>query len=157
MESNYIEPIVKATCEVLETMAMVAVMPKDPYTSEEKKTFGPLSGEISLAGANVSGGLCISFEESCIISLVNNMLGESYQEIVPEVSDALGEITNMITSGAKKDLAEAGLKIGMAIPNLIRGADSPLWKESQTTEIYVLPFDLEYGKFEIKFWLKKNA
>ncbi len=155
MESTYLNPFVKAACDVLETMSMVTITPAEPYKSSDKRTFGALSGEISLAGTNVSGGMCIGFEEACIISLVNNMLGESYKEIVPEVSDALGEITNMITSGAKKQLAESGLKIGMAVPHLLHGENLPLWKENTTTEIYVLPFNLEYGKFEIKVWLNK--
>jgi chemotaxis protein CheX len=156
MESAYIDPFIRATREVIETMAMVAVVPEEPYTLPDRKTFGELTGEINLSGANVAGAMSISFEEPCILSIVNSMLGESFREISPEVTDAVGEITNMISSGAKKDLAEAGLKIDMAVPSLIHGAGLPLWNNSGITEVIILPFSVEFGKFEIAVWIEKS-
>jgi chemotaxis protein CheX len=156
MESAYIDPFIRATREVIETMAMVAVVPEEPYALPNRCTFGDLTGEVDLSGANVAGAMSISFEEPCIVSIVNSMLGESYRSIGPEVTDAVGEITNMISSGAKKDLAEAGLKIDMAVPSLIHGSGRPLWASSEFTEVVILPFSLEFGKFEIAIWFEKS-
>lgn len=155
MESAYIDPFIKATREVIETMAMVAVIPEEPYALPNRSTFGEVTGEVDLSGTNVAGAMSISFEEPCIVSIVNSMLGESFRCIGPEVTDAVGEITNMISSGAKKDLAEAGLKIGMAVPSLIHGAGRPLWDNAGLTEVVILPFSLEFGKFEIAIWFEK--
>lgn len=149
MKVEFINPFLSAAKNVIETMCMTEIIPEKPYVKQGNTTFGIVTGIIGMAGQNVTGNMCISFEEQCIVAIVNNMLGESYSKICPEITDAVGELTNMISSGAKKDLAEAGLNIDMATPLMIEGSGKEI-KQLTQGNVIVIPFKTNAGKFVIE-------
>ena len=46
------------------------------------------------------------------------MLGEEIQSLDGDIQDAVGEITNMISGGARAELEKMGYSLAMAIPSL---------------------------------------
>ena len=103
MNVEFINPFINATTSVLETMCMMSSTPGKPYVKKDNKATGDVSGVLGLAGEQ-TGSFAVSFSESCIIKVVSNMLGEEITALNKDVEDAVGEITNMISGGARKDL-----------------------------------------------------
>jgi len=153
MNADLINPFLKATKNVIETMAFTELVDQTPFIKEDKKTFGELTGMIGMAGDNVHGNMIISFKKDCILSIVSNMLGEKFEEVSDDVIDAVGEITNMICGGAKTGLAEKGMKIDMALPITIKGEGVEM---SQVTDapILCIPFETPNGQFVVEANLK---
>lgn len=154
MDSDIINTFVKATVNVLGTMAGVAPVAGAASVKSSNKTRGVVTGLIGMAGEGVSGSLMLSFERESILRIVSNMLMEEFNEITPEVIDAVGELTNVICGGTKSDLAEVGYILNMATPITIPGQNVELSQHS-STPIISIPFTLECGIFWVEAILNK--
>lgn len=155
MEEKYIESLIQATANVIETMALVKVVAGKPYKKQDESSYGAVSGMIGMAGSNVHGNLVVSFQEPTILKIVNNMLCENYSQLGNEVVDAVGEITNMICGGAKNNLSQHGVNIGMASPVTLVGQAQI--NRSKKTPVYVIPFSTEAGDFVVEAQLETLA
>jgi chemotaxis protein CheX len=153
VDVNFINPFIKATLNVLTTMAGMEPKAGKPYLKSGKKSTGDVTGLIGLAGSSKKGSFAVSFKESCIKKIVTNMLGEEIAELNGDVLDAVGELTNMISGGARAQLAEQGIDFEMAIPTIISGMGHEL---AHITEypIVVVPFETEAGEFFVEACLK---
>jgi len=148
MDAKLINPFVKATLNVLKTMAFLDVEPKQPYLKKDIKAKGDVSSVIGLSG-ETSGTISVSFMEPCILSIVSNMFGEKMTELNEEVMDAVGEIANMISGQARQDLENMGKVLYAAIPTVISGKDHTI-SHMTTAPIMAVPFHTEYGNFTIE-------
>jgi chemotaxis protein CheX len=142
MNVEYINPFINATLNVVTTMAFVKVNAGSPHLNKESVTTDDLTGLIGLAGSNVVGSVIISFSEKAILQIVSNMLGETFETMTPDVSDAVGEITNMIVGGAKRMLADKGFKFNLALPTIIKGKGVTLQLKTRGPRV-VVPFTIE--------------
>ena len=151
MKAEFINPFIDAVVNVLSTMAQVNPNPGKPFLKETSQTYGVVTGLIGMAGSEVNGNMILSFELSPILTIVNNMLMESFTELNDEVVDAVGEITNMVSGGAKKNLAELGHKFDMATPVMIQGKEVEL-KQLSEAPVISIPFSIPEGQF----WVEAN-
>ena len=149
MNAEFINPFINAATNVLKTMAAITPEAGKPYLKTDSKTWGVVTGIIGMAGNEISGNMVISFDQGSILEIVNKMLMESYTEVSDEVVDAVGEITNMITGGAKKELSESGCVFEMATPVMLKGQGTEL-KQLAAVPVIVLPFTTGAGKFVIE-------
>lgn len=149
MKAEYINPFLNATMNVIQTMAMTPVTVGKPALKEGNLSFGTVTGVIGLGSDNVQGNMVVSFDEAAILAIVSRMLYEEFSEVDHQVSDAVGEITNMICGGAKKELAEVGIKIVMATPITIVGEGIEI-RELGSVPAISIPFTTEEGKFVVE-------
>ena len=149
MKAEFINPFINSAINVFKTMAQVNPVAGKPYLKHDKLTWGVVSGVIGMAGDKASGNMIISFDQSCILKVVSNMLMEEFTEMNDDVLDAVGEITNMISGGAKRELGEMGFTFEMAIPIIIRGQSVELTQITKQP-ILVVPFETENGKFVVE-------
>jgi chemotaxis protein CheX len=77
------------------------------------------------------------------------MLGEEMAEINNEIADAVGELTNMISGQARKELEEIGKVFHGAIPTVITGKNHKLETMTKGSKI-AIPFKTECGSFAIE-------
>ncbi len=96
--------LVDAVLNVLKTMAQTDAQAGAPTVKADKTSKGDVTGLIGMAGEKAKGSIAVSFSSSCILKVVSNMLMEEFAEINDEVTDAVGEITNMVSGGARKTL-----------------------------------------------------
>lgn len=146
MRAELINPFIGAAISVIETMTNIKVEPGKPALKANNQSFGEITGIIGLAGIGVSGNLVVSFEKNCILAIVNAMLGSEYTEITEDIVDAVGEITNMICGGTKRELNKLGVTIQMASPVIIRGQNIELSQLSQAPTL-TIPFSTKSGTF----------
>ena len=155
MDVRYINPFIEQALNVLKMMAQTEAFHGTPSVKTDNSTWGVVTGLIGLAGDNVTGNLIISFDEPCILAIVNKMLMETYTEINDQIVDAVGEMTNMIAGGAKSKLAEEGFSINMATPAMLVGKSIKI-AQLTTTPILTIPFETNEGKFVIEASLARR-
>lgn len=151
MKAEYINPFIDSTLNVLSTMAFTQSTPGSPSLKKNNLTQGEVTGLIGMAGAEMNGNMILSFEKSAILSIVSKMVMEEYTVINDDVTDAVGELTNMISGGAKKLLSEQGLSFNMATPIMIVGQGVEL-RQLSDHPVISIDFSTEAGKF----WVEAN-
>jgi chemotaxis protein CheX len=145
IEERLIQPFINATLTVLRTMAFTEAHAKPPYLKNENVAKGDVSGVIGMTG-DASGSLSVSFPEATILAIVSNMFAEEMAEVDDEIRDAVGEITNMISGQARKELEELGTSLESAIPTVISGQNHTI-KHITSYPIVAITFRLDRGEF----------
>ncbi|MGX5201585.1 chemotaxis protein CheX [Aliikangiella sp. IMCC44632] len=152
MNVEFINPFLASLMNVLATMAQTKLSPGKPYLKKETRAKGDVSGIIGMVGPQTKGSLSVTFDESLALSIMENMLGEKLNELNDEVIDMVGEITNMVTGGAKNLLAEKGFDFNMATPTVVSGKNHTITHKSEGATV-LIPFESPHGKayIEISF------
>ncbi|WP_300456413.1 chemotaxis protein CheX [Desulfobacula sp.] len=153
MDVRLINPFINATINVLETMAFMKVTAGNPYLKKNSVAVGDVSGVLGLTGA-ANGTISVTFEEKCILSVVSNMFGETMKELNNEITDAVGELTNMISGQARRELEETGKIFKSAIPSVITGKNHSVVQYTRGPKI-AIPFSTENGEFTIEVCFEK--
>jgi chemotaxis protein CheX len=152
MDVKFINPFINATLNVLETMAFVKSEAGKPYLKKDDVARGDVSGVIGITG-ETNGTIYVTFDESCILKIVSNMFGEKMTEINNEITDAVGELTNMISGQARKELEEIGQVFHGAIPSVITGKNHKLIPMTKGPKI-AIPFKTDSGNFTVEVALE---
>ena len=139
MNADFVNPFIKALLNVLETMAQTTLKPGRPQRKSNDIAKGDVSGLIGMIGPKTKGSLSITFDENLALTIMERMVGEKPDKLDAEVSDMVGEITNMIAGSAKRDLADEGYDFGMATPIVVSGHDHSISHQVDGPKI-ILPF-----------------
>ena len=142
-------PFIKAITNVLSTMAATATIAGKPYLKVGTTAMGDVTGLVGMVGAK-TGSVSISFDKACAIAIVKGMLGDDIQDIMQDVKDAVGEITNMVSGQARAGLAEMGIVMQGSTPTVIMG-DNHSVGHATKAPIMAIPFTTDAGKFTIEF------
>ena len=148
MDVRLINPFINATINVLETMAFIRVEAGTPYLKKDNTATGDVSGVIGLTGV-ANGTIAVTFEAECILAVVSGMFGEEMHELNNEIADAVGELTNMISGQARRELEEIGKRFKAAIPSVVTGKNHSIIHYTDGPKI-AIPFTTEKGDFTIE-------
>jgi chemotaxis protein CheX len=91
-----------------------------PFVKTNNCTAGDITGVIGFAGDR-RGSLCISLRQKGAMYVYTALVGDEKPGITAEVVDAIGELTNIISGQARKELESAGVNLKAAIPTVIVG------------------------------------
>lgn len=147
MDVRFINAFLEGTLNVTRTMANISPLPGKPYLKKDNVANGDVSGIIGLTG-DITGSMALSFSEKSILKIVSNMLGEEITEINGDIKDAVGEITNMISGVARKELEQNGLNVLAAIPTVVSGMGHSITHVLGGPSI-IIPFEMEDGPFVV--------
>ena len=154
MKAEFINPFLDSLMNVLATMASTQLIPGKPLLKRNEVAHGDVSGLIGMVGPNIKGSLSISFDESLALAIMQGMLGENPGKINEEVTDMVGEITNMVAGGAKNLLGEKGHEFGMATPIVVSGKKHTITHQTDGPKI-MIPFTADGGKAVIEICFDK--
>jgi chemotaxis protein CheX len=112
--------VISAAKEVFETMVMMDLEDHYPLREPVTRLNCSITGMVGLAGI-YSGILSIHCPQSLALKITSNMLGMDVDEVGEDVSDALGEIANMLGGHVKQVLSKGGLDLNLSIPTVISG------------------------------------
>jgi chemotaxis protein CheX len=152
MDANLINPFINATSNVLSTMAFIKCKVGKPYLKKDDKAKGDVTGVIGLTGDS-NGTIAVTFDQGSILKIVSNMFGEEMTELNHEVADAVGELVNMISGQARRELEEMGRLFHAAIPTVISGRGHCVTHYTDGPKI-AIPFTTEGGGFTIEVCLE---
>lgn len=144
MDAKFVNPFLSSLINVLLTMAQLEIKPEKPRIKKDEIARGDVSGLIGMVGPSTKGSFSVSFEKPLALEVMRRMLGESPSDINEEVTDMIGEITNMVTGGAKRILSEQGYDFDMATPVVVSGPGHTLSHKSDGLKI-LMPFSCEFG------------
>ncbi len=134
----------------MSTMAMMELTPEKPKLKQGEVAKGDVSGLIGMVSDQAKGSLSITFEASLAIATMKNMVGEGPDVVNEEITDLVGEITNMVTGGAKRMLSEKGFEFDMATPMVVSGKDHTINHKAEGP-IVIIPLTSAHGKAFIEF------
>ncbi|PKG79835.1 chemotaxis protein CheX [Shewanella sp. Actino-trap-3] len=144
MNVEFINPFLVSLINVISTMATMDLKPGKPQLKNHDIAKGDVSGLIGMVGPKTRGSLSITFEKTLILEIMNKMLAENPGVINDEVTDLVGELTNMVTGGAKNLLSEKGYEFDMATPAVVSGKNHTISHKARGKKI-LMPFTHEYG------------
>jgi chemotaxis protein CheX len=116
-EENWLPILELAVEEVFEIMLGCRVK---PGTKTESSTNGGCTAMVGLAGS-LCGILTFSCDSKTARELAKCMLGPEVANSDNEVSDALGEICNMVAGNFKNKLSHADGACMLSVPTVIKG------------------------------------
>lgn len=148
MDINIAKPFIEATRDVLSTMAMITPEAGKPYVKKDNVARGDVTGVIGITGEK-NGTISVTFTKACAIAIVKNMLGGDIEDVIQDVKDAVGEMTNMISGQARRGLSEMGHVFQAATPTVIMGANHTISHVSNSP-IMAVPFKTEFGEFTVE-------
>ena len=151
MKMEIIQPFIDATIKVIETMAFITPRADKPCVWNDGLAVGEVVGIVGLSNEdeNVKGALLVGFNESSIIRIASNMLGEEFSTLSEEVREVVGEITNMVSGQARKMLSDSAIiKLQGSIPSVIAGKDIIIKNFIKEASVMV-KFIIDSGQFEI--------
>ncbi len=119
-EENWLPILELATEEVFEIMLGCRVKPMEK--SELPTQPGGFTAMVGLAGA-LCGILTFSSDRETARALAKCMLGPETVDAEDQVSDALGEICNMIAGNFKNKLSGADGRCMLSVPTVIKGEE----------------------------------
>jgi chemotaxis protein CheX len=143
------KPFINATRHVLSATADLEVVAGPPYVKKDKVACGCVSALIGITG-DKKGTFCISFDRSTAVFIVKRMLGDDIEDVVQDVQDAMGEITNMISGHARVGLGDMGLRLQGSTPSVIMGENHSISYRAQALAS-AIPFSCQAGKFTLEF------
>ncbi|WP_413113868.1 chemotaxis protein CheX [Thaumasiovibrio sp. DFM-14] len=144
MRAEFVNPFLASLLNVLKTMASMELAPQKPRLKKDEVARGDVSGLIGMVGPQTRGSFSITFEENLALEIMQRMLGERPNSVNEEVTDMVGEITNMVTGGAKRILSEKGYDFNMATPAVVSGRGHTITHKSEGS-IILMPFESEFG------------
>ena len=120
MDVKFINPFVTASQTVFKTMLGIDVDMGKPALKGERTASGDVTGIMGLVG-DKKGTICISFREKGVLFIVKTLLGLDCESVTPEVVDAVGELTNIISGQARKEFEKGNINLSAAIPMVVVG------------------------------------
>jgi len=146
---EFINPFLESLLNVLSTMAQTEATHAGPQIKKSSLAKGDVTGIIGMVGNKVKGSLSITFTKPVALDITNKMLGENISVIDDTVTDLVGEITNMVTGGAKRILGDSGHDFDMATPTVIAGKDHEIHHQCEG-RIIQIPFKSDSGAFFVE-------
>ena len=150
MNVEFINPFLSSMLNVMSTMAQMELTPEKPRLKKDEVALGDVSGLIGMVSPQAKGSLSITFEGDLALATMKKMVGEAPDEVNEEIIDLVGEITNMVTGGAKRMLSEKGIEFDMATPIVVSGANHSIHHKAKGP-IVIIPLKNELGRAYIEF------
>jgi len=122
MDIKYINPFINATQTVFKTMLDIELGMEKPVLKTESNTHADITGVMGLIG-DQKGCMCISLSRKGSEFLYRKLMGDESGDIGPEIVDAIGELTNIISGQARKEFEKSNINLKAAIPTVMVGKD----------------------------------
>ncbi|HAV62673.1 MAG TPA: hypothetical protein DCY13_09935 [Verrucomicrobiales bacterium] len=116
--------IQQAVIDVFDTMLNLRLeLIEDAGEAAPRTTISGVVGSVGMAG-RINGTVYMSYPGQLACDIVSRMIGEPAADVEqPEVSDAIGELANMVAGGMKRRTAELGYQ-GLLVPPVVMHGDS---------------------------------
>lgn len=139
---QYIQPFIKVCESVFHNFCQVEVKPGRVYfvTKDEYEKIWDISGIIGLSG-EVNGAVAISMNDTTALKITKMITGKDHSTFDTDVTDAIGEIINIIAGNVKKDFEEE-LRIRISLPSIVKGKSHSIVWPSEKTRIICIPFHI---------------
>jgi len=152
VDSQFIIPFVKSVQNVFETMLQMPVQTGQPTLKTSPAPGYDVSGIIGMVG-DVEGAVVLSFPTATAERVVSIFTGMSIDVKHEDFADAVGELVNMISGGAKAQFT--GKSVSISCPSVIIGGDHTVFGRKDLVCISI-PCTSDCGEFAVEVALRAN-
>ncbi|MCP4709425.1 MAG: chemotaxis protein CheX [Planctomycetes bacterium] len=152
MDIKYINPFLTSIKDVFDMMLQVPFTMGKPQIKDDDAPQSDVSGIIGLSGS-VTGCVVINLSEESALQLASALSGEECTELDDDCADAIGELSNMIAGGAKKDFP--GEDNAISVPSIVVGKHRVTYPSG--VPIITIPCDTSAGQLTVDVALKESA
>lgn len=146
--------IAEATQEIFETMIMMEAIAGEPQMVAAKTYHCTVSGMVGLAGT-FKGMIAIHTPDQVAMAITSNFLGMDVDEVNEDVTDAIGELANMLAGSIKLALSDKGKDITLSVPSTISGEEYTINCVAETDRV-IMPFSTDAGNFLVELQVEKQ-
>jgi chemotaxis protein CheX len=150
MDVSFVNPFLKATNDTFKTMIGVELQMDKPIVKNVAEYHYDVSGVIGISG-EAQGTIAITLPKLTALKVASKMLGVELKVVGPELTDAIGEIANIIAGYSKQYLTQ--YKVSISLPNVVIGSGHNLVAQTTVSKILV-PYNCELGEFAVEVALK---
>jgi chemotaxis protein CheX len=145
MRADFINPFVASVTNAFRTMLACEIERGELYLNTNHAPPHEVSGVVGLSGIS-AGTVVLSFSKDLALAIASQLLQTPCSELNADVTDAIGEMTNIVAGGAKAQLEELHLQLGL--PNVIVGNDYSVRFPSNVQPL-VVPYHTVHGDFSL--------
>ena len=149
MDVRYINPFVESLVETFTTMTGLRPIPLSPYVKPDHLSTADVTGQIGFANDRVRGSVALSLDTQLALFVYERFTGEAVEAVDGDVSDAIGELANMVAGGAKSRLSETGESFRISLPKVQVGRDIRIDHNLDSPAV-VIPFDAGGSALQIE-------
>ena len=149
MDVRHINPFISSASNVFDTMLDCRISRTGLSLKDGHSPSHPISGIIGLSGT-VCGSVVLSLSREVAFGVVDRMLGLKVNEVDSNVVDATGELTNIIAGGAKAQLSQYQLSLGL--PNVVVGRNHTICFPTDVSPLCI-DFDTPWGPIALEVGL----
>ncbi len=153
MNSALILPFVASVQSVFETMLQMRVQVGAPFVKKEDPSKNVVSAIIGMSG-DVEGSVALSFPLDAAKRAAGIFAGSDLDVSSPDFVDAIGELANMVSGGAKAKFT--GKTVSISCPSVVMGNNLALRPNSDSVCV-VIPCSCDCGEFQIEVSIKQTA
>ncbi len=153
MDSSYILPFVKSVSNVFQTMLQLPVQVGNPELKQNGKPSYDVSGIIGMSG-DVEGNVVLSFPTATAERVVSLFTGSDMDHAHEDFADAVGELVNMISGGAKSQFKSKSVSI--SCPSVVIGSDHLVFSRKDVVCIHI-PCSCDSGEFAVEVSIRQNS
>lgn len=153
MRAEYINPFLSSLSKTFRTMLSQEVTRGEMWVKQDEAPIHEISGVIGLSGKAV-GSVVLSVSAELGIKAAAHMLMTDVTEINDDVTDAVGELANMVAGAAKAQLED--LELSVSLPSVITGKDYHVRFPSEVKPICIA-FACDWGPLVLEVGLTPAA
>lgn len=150
MDAMYIKPFIASISNVFSTMMQLPVTVKEPFVKSSEGPSSDVSGIIGMSG-DVMGSVVLSFSNATAENIVALFCGQKHEAGSPDFADAVGELVNMVSGGAKALFKDR--KVAISCPSVVLGANHKLARQSDVPTV-IIPCATDCGTVNIEVSIK---
>jgi chemotaxis protein CheX len=146
---EYVNPFLESIRNVFQTMFGESIVRGPLTVATEPAVPHSITALVGMTG-RVHGSVALSMPVATALKTTGLMLGAAQVVVDDSVWDAVGELANMITGGAKSALpGDQSNPVRVTVPTIIRGSDYRL--EHPTRMLWLdIPFTCALGPFNVR-------
>jgi len=152
VDSSYIMPFIKSIQNVFDTMLQLPVEVQEPQLKSSDHPSYDVSGIIGMSG-DVEGSIVLSFPTTTAERVVSLFTGMDIAHSHEDFPDAIGELVNMISGGAKAQFADK--KVNITCPSVVLGSDHLVYSRKDVVCICI-PCTCHCGNFSVDIALRQS-
>lgn len=153
MDVNVINHFVGSATKVFDTMLSCQIRRTSLSLKTNNAAPHEVSAIIGLTG-KISASIVLSMSESLALKAAGAMMFTEYSKVDFEVSDAIGELANMIVGGAKMRMADMNLNLSLGLPNVLVGVKSIFFPSG--VKPLSIGFDSAWGPMALEVGFDQN-
>jgi chemotaxis protein CheX len=146
MDPTYIKPFIASIRNVFSTMLQLPVTVGEPRIKAGNTATYDVSGIIGMSG-DVAGSVVLSFPKQTAERIVALFCGQNLTADSPDFPDAIGELVNMVSGGAKAMFKDR--KVSISCPSVVIGPGHQIAKQSEVPCI-IIPCATDCGEVVIE-------